>query len=33
MCENGVKVPPFEWKVQDFRDLNDYMVGVIGKSR
>ena len=31
--ENGVKVPPFEWKVQDFRDLNDYMVGVIGKNR
>lgn len=27
--ENGVKMPPFAWKVQDFRDLNQYMSAVI----
>lgn len=27
--ENGVKMPPFAWKVQDFRDLNQYMGSVI----
>ena len=31
--ENGVKLSPFTWKVQDFRDLNQYMSGVISKSR
>lgn len=31
--ENGVKVPPHAWTVQDFRDLNAYMTGVISKSR
>lgn len=31
--ENGVKVPPHTWTVQDFRDLNQYMTGVIAKSR
>ncbi|MPQ69140.1 MULTISPECIES: c-type cytochrome [Pseudomonas] len=31
--ENGVKLSPFAWKVQDFRDLNQYMKGVISKSR
>lgn len=31
--ENGVKVPPHAWTVQDFRDLNKYMTDVIAKSR
>lgn len=31
--ENGVKVPPFSWTVKDFRDLNQYMSGVITKTR
>jgi len=31
--ENGVKVAPHAWTVQDFRDLNQYMSGVIAKSR
>ncbi|MGA8138005.1 MULTISPECIES: c-type cytochrome [Pseudomonas] len=31
--ESGVKLSPFAWKVQDFRDLNQYMKGVISKSR
>nr|WP_314627866.1 cytochrome c [uncultured Janthinobacterium sp.] len=31
--ENGVKVAPYAWRVKDFRDLNDYMSGVISKSR
>lgn len=31
--ENGVKVPPHAWAVQDFRDLNKYMTDVIAKSR
>lgn len=26
---NGVKVPPHAWTVKDFRDLNQYMTGVI----
>lgn len=30
--ENGVKVPPHAWTVKDFRDLNQYMTGVIVKS-
>ena len=31
--ENGVKMAPHSWTVQDFRDLNKYMSGVISKSR
>ena len=31
--ETGVRLSPFTWKVQDFRDLNQYMSGVISKSR
>ncbi len=31
--ENGVKLAPFTWRVDDFRDLNQYMSGVIAKSR
>lgn len=29
--ENNVKLPPHPWTVKDFRDLNEYMVGVISK--
>ncbi len=29
--ENGVKLPPHFWTVQDFRDLNQYMSGLILK--
>ena len=29
--ENGVKVPPHIWSVEDFRDLNQYMKSVISK--
>ena len=31
--DNGVKVAPHAWSVKDFRDLNDYMIGVISNSR
>lgn len=31
--ENGVKMAPFAWKVNDFRDLNQYMTSVIARSR
>ncbi|UOB26661.1 cytochrome c [Pseudomonas orientalis] len=31
--ENGVKLPPHAWSVKDFRDLNEYMGGVISQSR
>jgi len=31
--ENGVKIAPYAWRVKDFRDLNDYMSGVIAKNR
>ena len=31
--ENGVKIAPHVWTVQDFRDLNQYMTSVIAKSR
>ncbi|WP_348748447.1 c-type cytochrome [Pseudomonas rhodesiae] len=31
--ENGVKLPAHAWSVQDLRDLNDYMLGVIVQSR
>ncbi|UPL08100.1 Cytochrome c [Pseudomonas sp. IsoF] len=27
--QNGVKIPPHAWSVNDFRDLNQYMTGVI----
>ncbi|WP_369301400.1 c-type cytochrome [Pseudomonas sp. N2-5-1-1] len=30
--ENGVKVPPHAWTVNDFRDLNQYMSGAILKK-
>lgn len=31
--ENGVRVAPHSWTVQDFRDLDKYMSGVISSSR
>lgn len=31
--ENGVRIAPYAWKVKDFRDLNEYMTGVISKGR
>lgn len=31
--DNGVRIAPYAWKVKDFRDLNEYMTGVISKSR
>lgn len=31
--ENGVKIAPYAWRVNDFRDLNQYMLGVIAKAR
>lgn len=31
--ENGVKVPPHAWTVNDLRELNQYMRGVISKNR
>ncbi|MBV8625993.1 MAG: cytochrome c [Herbaspirillum sp.] len=31
--ENGYKLPPHAWSVKDFRDLNDYMVAVINRSK
>ncbi|WP_115658635.1 cytochrome c [Pseudomonas sp. PH1b] len=31
--ENGVKIAPHAWSVQDFRDLNQYMSGLISRSR
>ncbi|WP_408980335.1 c-type cytochrome [Pseudomonas sp. B21-048] len=31
--ENGVKLPPYAWRIQDLRDLNQYMSGVISKNR
>lgn len=31
--ENGVKLAPYAWGVNDFRDLNQYMNGVISRSR
>ena len=30
--ENGVKIPPHAWSVNDFRDLNEYMSGVISHT-
>ncbi|WP_071760532.1 c-type cytochrome [Burkholderia ubonensis] len=31
--QNGVKVPPHAWSINDLRDLNKYMISVISKSR
>lgn len=31
--DNGVKIPPHAWSVQDLRDLNQYMGGVINRQR
>lgn len=31
--ENGVRLPAFSWRLQDLRDLNQYMSGVISKNR
>ncbi|UVM53292.1 MULTISPECIES: cytochrome c [unclassified Pseudomonas] len=31
--ENGVKIPPHAWSVNDLRDLHQYMSGVISKKR
>lgn len=31
--ENGVKIAPYAWKVNDFRDLHQYMSSVIAKTR
>jgi len=30
--DNGVKIAPHTWSVQDFRDLHQYMSSVISKS-
>ena len=30
--ENGIKLSPYPWTVKDFRDLNQYMVGLISKK-
>src|SRR5471030_1441269 len=31
--ENGVKLSPYSWRINDLRDLNQYMNGVISKNR
>lgn len=31
--ENGIKLSPHTWGIKDFRDLNQYMSGVISKNR
>ncbi|CAO3421357.1 c-type cytochrome [Azospirillum endophyticum] len=31
--ENGYRLPPHAWTVKDFRDLNEYLSGVIHKSK
>jgi len=31
--ENGVKLSPYSWRINDLRDLNQYMSGVISKNR
>ncbi|EUB86828.1 c-type cytochrome [Pseudomonas sp. GM30] len=31
--DNGVKIAPHAWSVQDFRDLHQYMSEVIAKAR
>ncbi|MDF3084453.1 cytochrome c [Burkholderia sola] len=30
--ENGIRLPPHQWTVKDFRDLNQYMTGLILKK-
>ncbi|MGA1856327.1 cytochrome c [Azospirillum sp. 11R-A] len=30
--ENGYRLPPHAWTVKDFRDLNEYLSGVIHRS-
>lgn len=31
--ENGVKLSPYSWRIEDLRDINQYMSGVISKNR
>ncbi|KAA0984758.1 cytochrome c [Pseudomonas sp. ANT_J12] len=31
--ENGVKIPPHAWSVNDLRDLHEYMSGFISQKR
>lgn len=31
--ENAVKIPPHAWTVKDFRDLNQYMSGLVLKKQ
>jgi mono/diheme cytochrome c family protein len=31
--ENAIKLPPHAWTIKDLRDLNEYMAGVISKTR
>jgi mono/diheme cytochrome c family protein len=31
--ENGVKLSPYAWRIKDLRDINQYMSGVISKTR
>ncbi|MFL8991063.1 cytochrome c [Pseudomonas sp. QLc11A] len=31
--ENGVKLSPYSWRIKDLRDINQYMSGVISKTR
>lgn len=31
--ENGVKIPPHAWSVNDLRDLHEYMSGLISQKR
>jgi len=33
LLDNGVKIAPHAWSVQDFRDLHQYMSEVIAKAR
>ena len=30
--QNGVKLAPYPWTIKDFRDLNQYMSGLISKG-
>lgn len=30
--ENGIKLPPHNWTVQDLRDVNEYMVAIISQK-
>ncbi|WP_449234949.1 c-type cytochrome [Azospirillum doebereinerae] len=31
--DNGVRLPDFAWTVKDFRDLNEYLSGMISKAK